>query len=74
MAPRFTPVGLADPDAWLIEAYESPDHRWLLGVQWHPERLFELDDAHHRLWASFLDACRSTWTTDDRPLMTDHLL
>jgi putative glutamine amidotransferase len=74
MAPRFTPVGLADPDAWLIEAYESPDHRWLLGVQWHPERLFELDDAHRRLWASFLDACRSTWTTDDRPLMTDHLL
>lgn len=58
MAPIFTPVGLAD--GWLVEAYESPTHRWLLGVQWHPERLFELDDAHRQLWDSFLAACRAT--------------
>ncbi len=65
MAPRFTPVGLADPDTWLVEAYESADHRWLLGVQWHPERLFELDDGHRQLWTSFLAACRETRMTDD---------
>ena len=57
MAPAFAPVGLADPDTWLVEAYESRSHRWVIGVQWHPERLFELDAAHGRLWDSFLAAC-----------------
>jgi putative glutamine amidotransferase len=57
VAPAFTPVGQADPDAWLVEAYESRSHRWLVGVQWHPERLFELEPAHRRLWDSFLAAC-----------------
>ncbi len=60
LAPTFVPVGVAEPDTWLIEAYESADHRWLLGVQWHPERIFELTDGHRRLWASFLAACRMT--------------
>ncbi len=57
MAPPFMPVALADPDAWLVEAYESTHHRWVLGVQWHPERLFELAEEHRRLWESFLAAC-----------------
>lgn len=60
LAPNFAPVGLAEPDNWLVEAYESPDHRWLLGVQWHPERSFELSGGHRRLWESFLAACRET--------------
>lgn len=57
MAPCFVTTGWADPDSWLVEAFESPSHRWLIGVQWHPERLFELPDAHLRLWQSFVDAC-----------------
>lgn len=58
VAPLFAPTGQADPDAWLVEAIESPQHRWVIGVQWHPERLFELDGAHRRLWDSFVAACR----------------
>jgi putative glutamine amidotransferase len=58
MAPLFAATGVADPDTWLVEAFESPDHRWVIGVQWHPERLFELDDAHRRLWDSFVAACQ----------------
>ncbi|HRJ42913.1 MAG: gamma-glutamyl-gamma-aminobutyrate hydrolase family protein [Caldilineaceae bacterium] len=46
------------PDDWLIEAFESPSHRWVVGVQWHPERIFELPDGHRRLWGSFVDACQ----------------
>ena len=43
MAPKFTVVGMcAAPDEWLVEAFESGNHRWLVGVQWHPERLYEL--------------------------------
>ncbi len=40
------------PDG-VAEAVESPDHRFVLGVQWHPE-LMEGD----RLVAAFVDACR----------------
>jgi len=58
MAPIFDLAGLAHPDDWLVEALESDQHRWVMGVQWHPERLFELDDAHRRLWESFLRACK----------------
>jgi putative glutamine amidotransferase len=57
LAPELIPSGAAQPDAWLLEALESPRHRWVVGVQWHPERLFELPPAHQRLWESFLAAC-----------------
>lgn len=59
LAPGFQWAALAEPDAWLVEAYESPTHAWVFGVQWHPERIFELGDAHQRLWESFVVACRS---------------
>ncbi len=59
--PRALPTGLvatAWDDDGLIEAVEglAPD-RFVLGVQWHPERI---RDAEHRraLFAAFLDACR----------------
>lgn len=57
LAPALIPAATAQPDPWLLEAFESPHHRWVLGVQWHPERLFELPEGHARIWASFIDAC-----------------
>jgi putative glutamine amidotransferase len=56
LAPLLRISATAQPETWLIEAYESPFHRWAVGVQWHPERIFELPDAHRRLWESFLEA------------------
>lgn len=58
IAPPFVPAALAHPDTWLVEAFESPSHRWVMGVQWHPERSFELDELHRALWHSFLEACQ----------------
>lgn len=58
LADEFHAVGVADPDTWLVEAFESRNHQWVFGVQWHPERLYELDDAHRRLWIDFVEACR----------------
>jgi len=58
LAPIFVPAALAVPDPWLVEAYESATHRWVIGVQWHPERSFELQEPHRRLWESFFAACR----------------
>jgi putative glutamine amidotransferase len=60
LASPLIPAATAQPDRWLLEAFESPDHRWVLGVQWHPERLFELPESHERIWSSFLDACAQT--------------
>jgi putative glutamine amidotransferase len=57
IAPIFMPSAVASPDTWLVEAYESATHAWVIGVQWHPERTFELDEPHLRLWQSFLAAC-----------------
>jgi putative glutamine amidotransferase len=64
LAPLFMPAAYDAQQGWLIEAYESPRHRWVVGVQWHPERSFELPAAHQRLWESFADACRRQ---DGRP-------
>ena len=44
------------PDG-LIEAVESLRHRWVVGVQWHPERP-EMHPASDALFAAFVDACR----------------
>ena len=60
LASSFVAVGYADPDCWLVEAFEAPAQRWAIGVQWHPERLFELTAPHRQLWESFLAACAET--------------
>ena len=66
IAPIFTPSAVASPDQWLVEAYESAAHDWVIGVQWHPERTFELSDPHLRLWQSFLAACSDRATSRQR--------
>lgn len=58
LAPGFAPAAYSVPERWLIEAYESPHHNWVVGVQWHPERIFELGIGHRLLWESFLDAAQ----------------
>jgi putative glutamine amidotransferase len=44
----------------IIEAIESPAHRFLLAIQWHPEFLFERYAPHRRLFQALLRAaCRT---------------
>ena len=43
----------------LIEGVEMGGHPWFLAVQWHPEHLWEQDEAAARLFQSFGDACRA---------------
>jgi putative glutamine amidotransferase len=40
----------------LIEAVEAPGCRWVLGVQWHPERMWRAHAPHRRLFAEFVGA------------------
>jgi len=40
----------------IIEAVEFPGHPFVIGVQWHPERLFMEDETAQRLFAAFVQA------------------
>lgn len=50
MASGYAPNGL-------VEAVEMPGYPFLMGVQWHPEYLWESDTAARRLFEVFVDAC-----------------
>jgi len=41
----------------IAEGIESLNHRFVLGVQWHPENLSASDPASRRLFRAFVEAC-----------------
>ncbi len=41
----------------IIEAAALKNHRFFLGVQWHPEHLYGLDDAMTKVWDTFVGLC-----------------
>ena len=51
-------IGVSTEDN-LVEAFRDPSHPFLLGVQWHPERMPPEDPVSRILRDSFFDACRS---------------
>ena len=48
------PVATADDG--VVEALEAVDGRWLIGVQWHPERTLDRAESQ-ALFRAFVDAC-----------------
>jgi putative glutamine amidotransferase len=42
----------------LVEAFESRAHRWVVGVQWHPERKTEVDASAARIFDAFVAEAR----------------
>lgn len=55
-APGFT-VSATAPDG-IIEAIELPGHPFFLGVQWHPEHLWQNYQHARNIWAAFIAACK----------------
>lgn len=48
------------PDDSVIEALEGGDAgRWLLGVQWHPERTYDSSASSRAIFQAFVQACGS---------------
>ena len=43
----------------IIEAVYSVEHPYLRAYQWHPERLFDADLYHKKIFSEFVGACRS---------------
>ena len=55
LAPSLAPLAYS-PDG-LVEAMESRAQRWVVGVQWHPERP-EMHPGADALFAAFVAVCR----------------
>lgn len=55
VAPCLT-VSAVAPDG-IVEALEHPDKRFYLGIQWHPEHLWQDYPSASNLWAAFVSAC-----------------
>jgi len=49
------PVGI-NPESGLVEIIEIPDHKWFIGVQFHPEYSSTVINPHP-LFVSFVKAC-----------------
>ena len=47
----------------LIEALESTSHRWVVAVQWHPERTAQVSAAATRIFDAFVGAVKRTPVT-----------
>jgi putative glutamine amidotransferase len=58
LARRFRPMAQADDG--LIEAYYDPAAQFLVGLQFHPERMLAEHPGHLRVWKAFAAAVRMT--------------
>jgi len=59
-------VAATSPDDGVIEALEGSDpSQFLVAVQWHPERSYDVSAASRALFAAFLDAARE-WSASPR--------
>jgi putative glutamine amidotransferase len=47
----------------LVEALESPAHRWVVGVQWHPERTAQVSPNATKIFEAFIAAVNRTPVT-----------
>ena len=54
LAPRFTPMAYAKDE--LVEAYYDPNADFLVGLQFHPERMLEEAEGNWHIWRAFRDA------------------
>lgn len=57
VAPELTAVGWSEEE--VVEAVESRGEAYIVGVQWHPERLAATRSIQHRIFESFVQACQA---------------
>lgn len=60
-APRLMTTGYSVEDG-LVEALESPEHSWVIGIQCHPERQDEVPRSFAKLFEAFLERAESFLT------------
>jgi gamma-glutamyl-gamma-aminobutyrate hydrolase PuuD len=57
LAPRFRPMAHADDD--LIEAYYDPEAAFVVGLQFHPERMLKEYIGNLKVWKAFIAATKA---------------
>lgn len=57
MGRLIEPMALADDG--IIEAYYIPSYRYLRAYQWHPERLYEIDENNLKIFEDFVNECKN---------------
>jgi gamma-glutamyl-gamma-aminobutyrate hydrolase PuuD len=58
LAPRFEPM--AHTEDGLVEAYYDPKSKFVVGLQFHPERMLEEANGNWRIWKAFGSAVRDS--------------
>lgn len=56
-APGFIPTARAEDG--VIEGIEDPARHFVVGVQWHPEGMFQMDPLARQLFAAFVEAANT---------------
>ena len=64
LAARFKPMAYADDG--LIEAFYDPKAPFLVGLQFHPERMLADDAGNWRVWKAFSAAVRGAGKSPSR--------
>lgn len=62
--PLFDVVARAEDD--VIEALEMREKRFVLGVQWHPEKMIDYDESARKIMNSFIDEARIYKDNNDK--------
>lgn len=56
LAPGFQTAGVSEDG--IIEAVFRTGDRFCMGVQWHPERIWDIEDASVKVFEAFVEACK----------------
>lgn len=56
IAPELTIAAIAEDG--IIEGIEHPNHRFCIGVQWHPEHMVGFSKRQRRIFDAFVTACK----------------
>jgi len=52
-------IAAAVSEDGITEAVEHPEHRFCIGVQWHPEHMCAFSKPQRRLFSAFVAACKN---------------
>lgn len=56
VAPGFKIMGRCDDG--VIEAIWNPDEKFVWGVQWHPEKIWDIEPSSAKIFEAFIAACK----------------
>ncbi|MBR0062972.1 MAG: gamma-glutamyl-gamma-aminobutyrate hydrolase family protein [Oscillospiraceae bacterium] len=56
LAPALAPMAVSEDG--LVEAVYMPEKSFVWGVQWHPERSFDVSEDSRKLFGAFINACK----------------